>query len=182
MVQRFEETGHPVFTGASSALNRGVMKGKEQERHHPLQWGIFQHRASISNQSLSKSGLFLRGSHRLVSVDAKFEFTNTEKCGRSRSEFICEGIRETACTWKQVARRTSRLPVTATRQIQFKQVCEKAGVYRQVERENYYKTVAVGDDGPIPMGREYTTLFSNGRQFHMCCSNSWWDRARTRPQ
>ena len=46
---------------------------------------------------------------------------------------------------------------------QREKVCEKAGVYRQVERENYYKTVAVGDDGPIPMGREYTTLFSFGR-------------------
>ena len=31
MVQRFEETGHPVFTGASSALNRGVMKGKNKK-------------------------------------------------------------------------------------------------------------------------------------------------------
>ena len=66
--------GSKIWTDRSSRFHRCQQcfeswchEREEQERHHPLQWGIFQHRASISNQSPSKAGLFLRGSHRLVS-------------------------------------------------------------------------------------------------------------------
>ena len=59
MVQRFKETGYPVFKSAS-ALNRGW------KRNHTLQCGCFEYRSFIPSHSLSKSAHYVRSSLKLV--------------------------------------------------------------------------------------------------------------------
>ena len=54
MVERFKDTGHPVFKSIS-ALSRGILKKKEWQRHHTLQCGCFEHRALVPNHSLNRS-------------------------------------------------------------------------------------------------------------------------------
>ena len=43
MVQQFKETGHPILT-ATSALSRGILKQKERQNYHSLQWRFHEHR------------------------------------------------------------------------------------------------------------------------------------------
>ena len=65
MVQRFAETGHPMFKGIS-ALSRGILKKEAKWRHHTLQYGLVDHRTLVSYHPLSKSAQYLRSSIKLV--------------------------------------------------------------------------------------------------------------------
>ena len=67
VVERFEETDHPVFKSIS-ALSGGILKRKkEQQRHHTLQCGCFEYRIQISKDSHSANQLnYLRSSLKMV--------------------------------------------------------------------------------------------------------------------
>ena len=65
MVERFKDTGHPVFKSIS-ALSRGILIKEKQQRHHTLQCGCFKHRALVTDHSFCKSAQYLRSSFEMV--------------------------------------------------------------------------------------------------------------------
>ena len=65
MVERFKDTGHPVFKSVS-ALNRGILKKKFYRDTVHLHGGCFKHRALVPNHSFSKSAQYLWSTFELV--------------------------------------------------------------------------------------------------------------------
>ena len=100
----------------------------EQQRHHTLQFGCFEHRTLVSNDSLSKSAPYLRSSFKLVwrvgwkakwermdfrQVCIKNTWRNTEERESTRSELFGTNSKEW-CTSirKRIARLSSELWIT----------------------------------------------------------------------
>ena len=65
MVERFDQSGHPVFKKCFS-IDSWNVEEKEQQGAHTFHCGSFEHRALKSNGSLSKSVQYLRSSCKLV--------------------------------------------------------------------------------------------------------------------
>ena len=65
MVERFKDTGHPVFKSIS-ALSRGILIKEKQQRDHTLQRGCFKHRALVTDHSFCKSAQYSRSSFEMV--------------------------------------------------------------------------------------------------------------------
>ena len=59
MVERFKETGHPVFKSIS-ALRSWNSEKKRWQRYHTLQCGFIEYRTLVPHNSLSKSAQYLR--------------------------------------------------------------------------------------------------------------------------
>ena len=53
LVERFKDTGHPVFNSIS-ALSRGIPEKENYQGHHTLQCRFFKHRALVSESFILK--------------------------------------------------------------------------------------------------------------------------------
>ena len=125
MVERFKDTGHPVFKSVS-ALSRGILKKTEWPRHHTLQW-------DASNTELlfriihSVNQLSIHGA--VSNWCEQFGLTEAEKEQErplGRKEPVTRGVLSSVnsqevkisvsffktCIWKQFAEKHSGLRMT----------------------------------------------------------------------
>ena len=115
MVERFKDTGQPVFKSIR-ALSRGILKKKKWQRHHTLQCGCFEHRTLLckpaqylrSSYELVRKIRLDRGRKRKIKTERIRDQRCIVKCETTRSKTF--GVSSKASIWKQCARKHSGLP------------------------------------------------------------------------